>query len=368
MLSRRIRHRSLAALLTVAFTLVPAACGSEHIGPPPQGWTYAQQAAAAVSTLQGWYHPTTGLYAMPANWWNAANAITALVNYERVAHDATYVPVLANTFNAAQQGSGGHANFVNDYYDDTGWWGLAWIGAYDLTGDPKYLSMAETIFTAMTTGWDNTCGGGTWWSTKRSYKNAITNELFLSVAAKLANRTTGATSAGYLSWAQKEWAWFKASGMINSANLINDGLNSTCANNHGITWSYNQGVVLGGLVELSQATGDRTLITQAQTIASAVLAPTSGMLTSDGVLVDHGVNGGDAPQFKGIFLRNVMALYAAAPSAQLKSFVDTNADSIWNHDNVAFQFGALWQGPVDSADATRQTSALDALIAAAALQ
>lgn len=352
--------------------LSSTACGSDRFT-PPQGWSATQQAAAAVQALQSWYEPASGLYAAPSGWWNAANAITALVNYERVAHDSTYLPAIANTFAQAQTGSSGHANFVNDYYDDTGWWGLAWIDAFDLTGNQAYLSMAETIFAAMTTGWDTAaCGGGSWWSTKRTYKNAIANELFLSVAAKLANRTSGSASAGYLAWAQKEWLWFKASGMINSAGLINDGLTSTnpnaCTNNHGITWSYNQGVILDGLVELSKATGDPSLLTQAQTIANAVLAPGSPLLTSDGILVDHGVNGNDAPQFKGVFVRNLMALYAAAPNASYKTFAQANAASIWNRDDTWYRFGALWQGPVDSTDAIRQSSALDALVAAAAMK
>jgi predicted alpha-1,6-mannanase (GH76 family) len=160
--------------------------------------------------------------------------------------------------------------------------------------------------------------------------------------------------------------------MINAHGLINDGLNAgnpnACVNNSGIVWSYNQGVVLGGLVELSEATSDPTLITRAQSIANAVLSPNSGMLTSAGILLDHGVSGRDAPQFKGIFLRNLMALYVAAPSAQLKSFADANAHSIWTKDNRDSRFGALWQGPVDSTDATRQTSALDALVAAVAMK
>jgi predicted alpha-1,6-mannanase (GH76 family) len=224
----------------------------------------------------------------------------------------------------------------------------------------------------MTGGWDTaTCGGGMWWNTRRTYKNAITNELFLTMAAKLANRTTGDTSAGYLIWAQKEWAWFLASGMINASGLINDGLNSSnpaaCTSNNGIVWSYNQGVVLGGLVELSHASSDATLLARAQSVANAVLSPGSGMLTSDGVLVDHGVAGGDAPQFKGVFMRNLMALYAATPNSEYKAFAEANANSIWSKDNNATRFGALWQGPVDSTDATRQTSALDALVAAAAM-
>jgi hypothetical protein len=355
---------------------MPAACGSGVLiaaNASANTSGFQQQAAIGVQNLQTWYQADTGLYASPAGWWNAANAITVLADYERVANDTTYISAIANTFAKAQTGSSGHPHFTNNFYDDTGWWGLAWIDAYDLTRNSAYLSMAQTIFTYMTGGWDTTtCGGGMWWNTAHAYKNAITNELFLTMAAKLANRTSGAVSAGYLAWAQREWSWFLASGMINANGLINDGLNASnpnaCVNNDGVVWSYNQGVVLGGLVELSEAASDPTLITRAQSIANAVLSPNSGMLTSARILVDHGVSGGDAPQFKGIFLRNLMALYVVAPSAQLKSFTDANADSIWTKDNSENRFGAFWQGPVDSTDATRQTSALDALIAAAAMK
>lgn len=329
--------------------------------------TYTQQAASAIQTLQQWYLPTTGLYASPSGWWNAANSITVLADYERVSGDTSYYPVIANTFTAAQTS---HANFVNMYYDDDGWWALAWIDAYDVTGNPAYLSMAETIFTAITGAWDSTCGGGVWWSTSRTYKNAIPNELFLSIAAKLANRTSGSARATYLSWAQQELAWFKSSGMINAQSLVNDGLNSSnpsaCTNNGGATWSYNQGVILGGLVELYRADNDPTLLPQAEAIANATIAN----LTQNGILTDPGsMSGGDAPQFKGVFLRNLMALYVADPDPRYQAFAEANAKSIVAGDQGPHcEFGALWQGPFDSADATRQTSALDALIAAAAMQ
>jgi predicted alpha-1,6-mannanase (GH76 family) len=352
--------------------LAPLGCGAilpnaTPGSPATAAESYTDQAASGIQTLQLWYLPASGQYASPSGWWNTANSMTVLANYERVSGDTSYYSVMANTFTMAQKT---HANFVNMYYDDDGWWALAWIDAYDVTGNPVYLSMAETIFTAITGAWDSTCGGGVWWSTDRKYKNAIPNELFLSIAAELANRTSGKASASYLNWAQKEWSWFKNSGMINAQNLVNDGLNSSnpnaCTNNGSTTWTYNQGVILGGLVELYRADKDSTLLPQAEAIANAAIAN----LTENGILVEPGsMTGGDGPQFKGIFLRDLMTLYVADSDPRYKAFAEANAKSIVaNNQGPNCEFGALWQGPFDSADATRQTSALDALIAAATMK
>jgi predicted alpha-1,6-mannanase (GH76 family) len=327
--------------------------------------SYAQMASYGVERLQEWYSPASGLYAAPSGWWNAANSVTVLADYSRATGSKQYLSAIENTFKNANRANG-TANFVNDYDDDEGWWALAWIDAYDLTKSPVYLAMAETIFTNIATEWDTTtCGGGVWWQKPAHYKNAIANELFLTVAASLANRTTGAKSASYLAWAHKEWAWFKASGMINSRNLVNDGLTSTnpnsCENNGRTTWTYNQGVILGGLVELHEADKDPTLLPRVEAIADAAIAN----LTAKGILIESTVSGNDAPQFKGIFVRNLATLYKAAPSEQYRTFIDANAASIWASDRGPnHEFGAVWQGPFDSADAIRQSSALDALVAA----
>jgi predicted alpha-1,6-mannanase (GH76 family) len=334
--------------------------------------TYLEQSTDAIQSLQGWYTPSTGLY-QSTGWWNSANAITVLVDYARIKNTKQYTPVFENTFIEAQKTNPG---FMNNFYDDEGWWALAWIDAYDLTRNTQYLSMAESIFADLAGGWDDTCGGGIWWSKDRRYKNAIANELFLSVAAHLANRTSGNVHRRYLNWGKKEWTWFLASGLINEKGLVNDGLSNSqgkagsvgCVNNGRTTWSYNQGVVLGGLVELSSSTHDLSLPQTARRIARAAITL---LVDGDGILHDSCEPncGADGVQFKGIFVRNLVLLDKKFPRPTFKSFVDTNADSVWkNAQGKNFQLGQNWSGPFNAGNAGSQTSALDVLVGAAMLQ
>jgi predicted alpha-1,6-mannanase (GH76 family) len=323
----------------------------------------------AVVALQKWYVPETGIY-RTTGWWNSANAITALANYSRVAKTQEYIPIFANTLEKAQTGPDGAAGFLNKYYDDEGWWALAWIDVYDLTGEEKYLSQAWAIFKDMQLGWeDETCGGGVWWSKDKKDKNAIENELFLSVAASLANREKeAAAKAEAVTWMRREWRWFRESGMINGSHLINDGLDTSkpahCGNNGKRTWTYNQGVILGGLVEMSAAEKDKSVLKLARSIAVAAMETLKDAHGALGEL-DGAHDGADVPQFKGIFVRNLMVLDARIKVPGYRRFIETNAASIWEKDrNDADQLGFWWGGPFDAADAGRQSSALDLLVAA----
>lgn len=328
-----------------------------------------RRATLAIAALQSWYDPATGLY-RTTGWWNSANAITVLADYSRVAHTRKYWRVFRNTQQAAQKTAPG---FLNHYYDDEGWWALAWIDAYDVTHHAPYLDTAASIFSDMAQGWDNTCSGGIWWSKDRTYKNAIANELFLSVAAHLAVRAKSAGQrAAYIQWANREWSWFEHSGMINSGHLVNDGLNGHCENNMQTTWTYNQGVILGGLAELYRATGDRSLLASATRIANAALSDPA-LVDSAGILHEpcEPRCGGDGTQFKGIFVRNLLALDREAPKARYRTFVLRNAESIWNGVHApGYRLGLIWSAPYGTADAnaSTQSSAADALIAAAALE
>jgi predicted alpha-1,6-mannanase (GH76 family) len=327
---------------------------------------YRAWAIAAADALQHWYKPRTGLW-KTTGWWNCANALTAVIQHCQRTGEHRHQHIIETTFDRAGRVTPG---FSNEFYDDDGWWALAWIAAFDLTGEVKYLEMARGLFEGMAAGWDDVCGGGLWWTRAKTYKNAIPNELFLLIAARLHQRTTdrGGQVSGYLGWALREWEWFSSSGLIGPAGLVNDGLTADCANNGGTTWTYNQGVIIGGLTALHEITGDGAYLGQAEDIAAAALGD---LTVPPGILADPGERPGtragrDLPQFKGIFVRNLYELYLHSPRAGYRDFFLANATSLWrNSRNRQNQFGLAWTGPFDRADAARQGSALDAFNAAA---
>lgn len=375
-----------------------------------------------------------------ARWWINANTITALVRYMSITGDRAHLgPVVENTFTRAPRthrpvssqmsplkpsswfGRASYTRFTNGFYDDEGWWALAWIEAYDLTGDEKYLTAAHDIFEDMTGGWDDTWGGGIYWGKHDGhpdragvsavprgwtgpYKNAIANELFITVAASLGLRyqhrnPSGTDHGDCLQWAVRGWEWFSAPrphgvAMINEAHLVNDSPNSQGINdNTQSIWSYNQGVILGGLCDLTVLTGDETYLGWAGKIADAFIGnpwyvvPRSGQRAVppphssgliDGILHEHNecnadgsgwspgraAPGVDSTLFKGIFVRNLARLYLKLGRPGYREFILANAQSALSHVNDHHQFGCNWAAAVDVADFVRQTAGLDLINAA----
>jgi predicted alpha-1,6-mannanase (GH76 family) len=362
-----LKRAFASGLLIVAVLLVCAVIGAQEPEQSKIAVSSAQQRAAlGIARLQSWFEPGTGLY-RTTGWWNSANAITTVADYTRVTDDRQFADVFPIAFSAAQKTSPG---FLNNYYDDEGWWALAWVDVYDVTHERHYLEMAGSIFADMTTGWDETCSGGIWWSKDRKYKNAIANELFLSVAAHLAARSSDEKErARYLDWAEREWKWFAKTGMINADHQVNDGLDEKCVNNQKTTWSYNQGVVLGGLAKLYSQTHDAKMLDEANAIAAATLK-SPALIDKHGVLHESCEPdcGADGTQFKGIFMRNLAVLYRIAPSATYRNFVLKNADSVWKGmQPPKYEIGTSWSAPYGDANASTQSSGMDALVAAAAV-
>jgi predicted alpha-1,6-mannanase (GH76 family) len=281
--------------------------------------------------------------------------------FQQATGDAGYRRAISTAF--ADHKSG---DFEDAFNDDTGWWGLAWLQAYAMTGSRPYLAMAEADADYIHQSWTPACGGGVWWSTARTYKNAIANELFLELTAWLHNSIRG--DSRYLNWANAEWHWFSRSGMINSGDVINDGLTAGCANNRDTTWSYNQGVLLAGLAQLYKATKNPELLRTAVGIGKAAISH----LTVGGVLHEpcRGAQcgndaGGDGQSFKGIFVQDLKVLAVTAKTNEFAGFFSKQARSIEAHDtDCHHQLGMFWAGPVSGRTSYSQVSAEAALVAA----
>ncbi|WP_086694754.1 glycoside hydrolase family 76 protein [Streptomyces recifensis] len=322
---------------------------------------------ASYQTNEGWWR---------SSWWNSAVALTSVVDFARATGTHDYDWAVARTFeqNKGVFPAGGRSSdpveghFISRAVDDAAWWGVAWVAAYDLTHERRYLDEAVTVTDYVRGFWDtNTCGGGVWWNRERTYKNAVTSGLYLWLTSALHQRLTGDTVWG--ARAVMAGDWYLGSGLINSSGLVNDGLTSGCANNGQTVWSYNQGLAIGGFTELWRSTGSSRYLDAAKRLAEAALSSTA--LTRDGVLTESCDVGGascddNQKQFKGVFVRHLADLASVTGSPAYRAYLVRQADSVWAKDRDPLnRLGQRWAGgSPNQVDWRTQASALAALTAA----
>lgn len=125
------------------------------------------RARAAADALMWSYDPRDAWW--PRSWWNSAATLTALTEFARRTGTHDYDWAIARTYEAnrgtfapgerSTDAIEGH--FISRAIDDTAWWGLAWLAAYDHTGERRYLDEAVTIAEYVHGYWDEgSCGGG----------------------------------------------------------------------------------------------------------------------------------------------------------------------------------------------------------------
>ncbi|MFV0398894.1 MAG: glycoside hydrolase family 76 protein, partial [Bacteroidales bacterium] len=96
---------------------------------------YKEKMNEGVNTLVEW-RDESGIW-MKAGWWNSANILTAMLRYADVTNQKErFAPIIKDLFDKTKTQQEG--NYINEYYDDEGWWLLAWIEAYKLTGERDY--------------------------------------------------------------------------------------------------------------------------------------------------------------------------------------------------------------------------------------
>ena len=332
---------------------------------------------------------------------------------------------LDRTFSALAWNAGRVAG--DNKYDDLNFWTSTWRVAYAYTGNTTYAKAATNLLynyvlkdsswlvdsAAPDAIWRGTgpgvpCLGGALWDKDAGYINAISNQWLLYNLADAGSLDGVVARSDARAWAAEVWDWVASSPMINDQHLFNDGLNPmpavagvACANNEQQVWTYNQGVVLGGLAELA-ATAETFEKRQELLNAGIVIARAAATT----LVAKSTVNGnatvdvldetacakaedcrGNNEVFKGMFVQHLAHLVSVVedgtgPTADtefFRRFVRDNAASLWQHANSNAGsakppfFGFLWQGPAPADQGSfyqttaTQSIALDATTTSACL-
>ncbi|ANE45499.1 hypothetical protein SY83_03255 [Paenibacillus swuensis] len=280
--------------------------------------------------------PNGGLYT--DFWWEAQMWETVMDAYERTG-SSTYRTMIDDIYAGFNSK---YPNMMdNDFNDDLGWWALAAMRAYELTGTVEYRNRASYLFDQIYNFNDSTYGGGIWWKRDGTsqQKNIATNAPMVMTAMKLKNATNDST---YQTKALNLYNWMKS--RLVAGNKINDHVEGS-GNGIVIDWdfTYNYGTFLGAALALYKATGTQSYLTDATTAADYAISK----LTLSNTLLYEGEN--DGAGFKMVFARNLNNLRKETGSSTYLNFLQQNATQAFNHrrtsDNI---IGSDWTAPTGS--------------------
>ncbi|MBC7661963.1 MAG: discoidin domain-containing protein [Chitinophagaceae bacterium] len=314
-----------------------------------------------VASMQSFYLPTLG--AWKDSWTANANALIALIDFTKTTGNTEYLYVVNKVFEANK----GTDNYIRDNFADNALWGIAWVKAYDLNGDARYLDTAKAIADNMDlTAWDTTiCKGGVIATRTDKSKRAYTNALFTQLAASIHNRIPGDTR--YIGMAVKTWSWMLSfgNGLFNSKKLLNGALTADCKNDGSSPGNEAQGAYISAALEIYKAAPYPEYIERARDLAFAsVTNQAVGGILFDADEAKCGVCNADERMNKGVFVRSLNGLQVLLKNDSIATFFEQNMLKIWNSARgKSDMIGYHWTGPFDSADLSRQASALQLFLA-----
>ncbi|TFL03058.1 glycoside hydrolase family 76 protein [Pterulicium gracile] len=317
-----------------------------------------ERAHAVAERMQSHYWNSSTGYYNTGNLWGDANTYETLLNLMLASGSSEYTETMLTslTMKAGADPGTDWVQFIAGSNDDAGWIILALIKMSDYLdargeeGGAQFLNSAIKVCNIIGREWDDTCGGGLWWSTAHTYKNAITNELFFMASGTLYLRTGQEV---FLENAKLTWTWLLNSGMRNAEGLWNDGLTDTCENNGQETWSYNQVVVASGLSLLYAITGDESYLTEAEISLDATIS----LKTENGILREScddvaGSTVCDNNQviFKGIWTKHVQFyldnVKDDARTAKYSAFLGAQSSGVFHYGtNGSNDVGTCWYAP-----------------------
>jgi hypothetical protein len=189
------------------------------------------------------------------------------------------------------------------WFDDNGWWGIAFVEAYHATGAHRYLADAERALRYIASaGWDPE-GGGIWWDTEHPYKSGPALAADTLLAALIYQQDH---SAFALAQAQRFIAWANASDYSSAEGLYADSsVNVTPVD-------YVEAPLIYAQALLCRLTSTPADCTRAQQIEAT-------SLHRFGYMLDF------SPQYDAIYLQWMLALYELEGDRTLYQLAAANA-------------------------------------------
>jgi rhamnogalacturonyl hydrolase YesR len=290
----RNRHRCsgfAAALAVAAVGLAASTAAAANLPALPSSRQLAQDRATFLDVSQSgirqtrevWANPKLGWYdAIPngttpqplANLWfafplfeaTAAAAIADPSPENKRAVDAMARQAENFWDPTIENGAGGFSWYYglrgtgNAYFDDTGWWGIAYIDAYRATGNTRWLWDAGRALRFIDRfGWDARGGGGVWWNVAHEYKTAEPLAAGAMIAASLYRIQK---KKYFLTIAKKYIDWADAKTLTKRGLYGRNATDST-------EMDYVQGMMIAAHVQLCIATKTQSYCKKAQQVAAA---------------------------------------------------------------------------------------------------
>ncbi len=239
---------------------------------------------------------------------------------------------------------GGNWTKLRKYNDDVMWMVIAFVRAYQITGDTSCRTAAKrNVDATYARAWSSDLGGGLWWTTDCDVKNACVNAP-AAIAAYDLYKATGKRS--YLTKAERLYGWLRNTLYNPTTGAVEDHVTlgaGGVATVDPSTYTYNQGSFIGAADALYGVTHNSAYYTDAQ----LALEYAEDYLTSDDILRTEGRRQ-DGGGFKGIFARYAVAFTRNHDITVFDPWFLENALAALSHQNAAGLMDEDWSQPTAS--------------------